>query len=90
VQVSGFDNSAITLKVGFWYASTHSSDSAPMDAVVRTIQRTLSIASITPVTDRLDVHEDRTTYSHESAANPKPTDHRPETADMDTGDQGDP
>ena len=57
VQMSGFNDGAITMKVGFWYASSHSSDSAPVDAVVRSIQGTLSDAGITPVTSQIFVEE---------------------------------
>ena len=57
VQASGFDDGEIIMKVGFWYASSHSSDSTPMDAVVRSIQSTLSEAGITPVTNQLVVEE---------------------------------
>jgi len=57
VQASGFDDGAITMNVGFWYASSHSSDSTPVDAVARSIQSTLSDAGITPVTSQVFVEK---------------------------------
>lgn len=59
VQGSGFEDGAITIQVGFWYASSHSSDSTPMDAVVRSIQSTLTEAGIAPVANRIAVEESR-------------------------------
>lgn len=66
VQASGIDEGAITVKVGFWYPSSQSSESAPMDEVVRSIQSTLSDTGITPVTGRLDIQETMTTVNQQS------------------------
>ena len=57
VQATGFHDGAIGVSVGFWYASSHSSDSDAVDAVVRSIQSTLSDAGITPVTSQIFVEE---------------------------------
>jgi small-conductance mechanosensitive channel len=57
VQATGFDDGGITVSVGFWYASSHSSDSDAVDAVVRSIQSTLSDTGITPVTSQIFVEE---------------------------------
>jgi small conductance mechanosensitive channel len=67
IQASGFDDSPIALKVGFWYASSHSSDSDATDAVVRSIQSTLSDAGITPVTHQIIIERSNTEISATSA-----------------------
>jgi len=68
VQVSGFNDGAITMKVGFWYASSHLSDSAPVDAVVRSVQGTLSDAGITPATSQVLVAKNADSSTDEKAA----------------------
>ena len=48
VQASGFDHTAITLTISYWYPSSMSSGSSATDGVVRAVKNALSAAGIEP------------------------------------------
>jgi small-conductance mechanosensitive channel len=48
VQASGFDHTAITLTIGYWYPSAMSSGSSATDGVIRAVKKALSGAGIQP------------------------------------------
>ena len=83
VRASGFFEGVITMKVSFWYPSSHTSDSAAKDAVVRSIQATLTDAGITPAMNRLTVEESATAVRPGSAER-RPSGKKP--ADSPTSD----
>jgi len=73
VQAGGFYEGAIVIDVEFWYKSSHTSDSTPVDVVTRTIQSTLTDMGITPVGRRLLVEKDGTIDSQRPSAGKKPS-----------------
>ncbi len=48
VQASGFDHTAITLTIGYWYPSSMSSGSAATDGAIRAVKKALTDAGIEP------------------------------------------
>ena len=73
VQAGGFYEGAIVIDVEFWYRSSHTSDSTPVDVVTRTIQSTLTDMGITPVGRRLVVEKDGTIDSRRPSATEEPS-----------------
>lgn len=57
IQATGYDGRAITLSISFWYASSMTSDSEALDAVVRTVQGELAKADVSPVPEALSIRE---------------------------------
>jgi small-conductance mechanosensitive channel len=57
VQATGYEGGTITLSISFWYASSMTSDSEALDAVVRTVQGELAKAGVTPAAESLSVRE---------------------------------
>jgi small conductance mechanosensitive channel len=57
VQATGYDGGAIALSISFWYASSMTSDSRALDAVVRTVQGELGKAGVSPVPEGLSIRE---------------------------------
>jgi small-conductance mechanosensitive channel len=89
VRASGISGDTIMVKVDFWYPSSHTSDMAAMNPVVRAIQATLADMGITPRGAQIAVEEERlreessqpSDVSDRSAADaPKPGAKKPKPA----------
>lgn len=81
VQAGGFVEGAIIIDVEFWYKSSHTSDSTPVDVVIRTIQSTLTDMGITPVGRRLLVEENGETDNRQPTTDSGKVSDSTETAD---------
>ena len=84
VQASSFDNTAITLSIGYWYPSSMTSDGSVSDGVIRSVKTRLSEAGIELAVPRLDVEGEQDPSSSKPAIEDSP----PDPATNDSSDEG--
>lgn len=67
VQASGFDHTAITLTIGYWYPSSMSSGSSATDGVIRAVKQALAGAGIEPAMPTVGIDQNPDTASSDGS-----------------------
>jgi small-conductance mechanosensitive channel len=78
VQAKGFDGTAVTLSISYWYPSSMTSDGPVTDGVIRAVKKALAEAEIELAVPILDVEGD-------PPPGPSPGDHDEQPPDDSTG-----